>query len=143
MNHEKQSAGRTYAQLIKFGRLLESYDKAQAMCDEHPEVILAFVDSIERQLLWTKTDDFFSLFPPIKHYEDDGIWDYHSTMAMRKEELGTHFGKDDFKELLMNRCYENEYLQLVGIAFVWSISRMHKDQTGRSLAQDFLSSRMQ
>lgn len=136
-----KNVGRTYAQLIKFGRLLESHEKAQAMCDEHPEVILAFVDSIDRRLLWTKIDDFFSLFPPVKRYEDDGMWDYKSTIEMRREQLGTHFGKNDFKKLIVTSCYENKYLHLVGISSMWSVSRMHKARTGGSLFLDFLAAK--
>lgn len=137
---KKQSLGKTYAQIIKFGRLLENHQKAKEFTDDHPEVVMAFVDSIDRQLLWTSTDDFFSAFTPIKRYSDDGRWDYHSTMRMRKEQLGSHFGTGDFKDVIMSACHENKYLKLVGLSFTWSISRSHKKKTGRSLLMDFLNS---
>lgn len=135
-----QSIGKTYAQLIKFGRVLENHHRANQMCDEHPELILQFVALIDKSLRFTKVDDFFSVFTPIKRYADDGMWDYHSTMKMRQEKFGTHFGKDDFKHVIMSDCHQNKYLHLVGISFMWSISRMHEDRTGGSLLMDFLSS---
>lgn len=135
-----QSIGRTYAQLIMFGRLLENHHNADKMSDDHPELILHFVNLIDKNLRFTKVDDFFSVFTPIKRYADDGMWDYHSTMKMRNERLGTHFGKDDFKHVIMSDCHQNKYLHLVGISFMWSISRMHKNQTGRSVITDFFES---
>jgi hypothetical protein len=134
-----QTIGKTYAQLIKFGRLLENHEKANEVTDERPDIIFAFVESVDRQLLWTSTDDFFSVFPPVKRYVDDGSWDYKSTLDMRQERLGTHFGKDDFKHLIMNSCYENKHLRLVGVSFMWAISRIHKKRTGGSLLDEFLS----
>jgi hypothetical protein len=141
MMFEKQSTGKTYAQLIKFGRMLENHHKAQLMSEERPEVILAIVDSIDRQITWTKIDDFFSLFPPLKRYVDDGRWNYKSTLEMREEELGTYFGKDDFKYLLMTHCYENKFLRLIGLAFAWSVGRAHKQITGSELLDTFISMR--
>jgi hypothetical protein len=134
----KQSVGKTYAQLIRFGRLLENYKTANDLSRRHPGLILQFVDAVDHQLLWTSTDEFFSVFTPIKRYADDGMWDYKSTMEMRKERLGTHFGKDDFKQILMTKCHENRYLHLVGISFMWSISRIHMMKTGGNLALDFM-----
>lgn len=135
----EQSIGKTYAQLINFGRMLKNHHHAQQVCDEYPEQVLAFVNMIDQQLRFTKVDDFFSLFPPIKRYKDDGIWDYKSTMQMRKEELGSHFGKDAFKNLIMTTCYENKYLRLVGLSFMWSISRVHENRTGRDMLEDFIN----
>jgi hypothetical protein len=137
---DKQSIGKTYAQIIKFGRLLKNHKTANDFTDEHPEIVLAFVESIDKQLLWTSTDDFFSIFTPIKRYADDGMWDYHSTMKMRKERLGTHFGKDDFKHVIMTDCHQNKFLHLIGISFMWSISRMYQKQTGDSLLNGFFKS---
>jgi hypothetical protein len=137
----KQSIGKTYAQLIKFGRLLENHKRANEITDDKPELIMHIVDMIDKDLRFTKVDDFFSIFPPIKRYKDDGSWDYKSTMEMRQERLGTHFGKDDFKHLIMSSCYENKYLHLVGLSFMWSISRMHERQTGGNLFMEFLNSR--
>lgn len=136
----KQPLGKTYAQIIKFGRLLNNHTEANDFCDHHPEVVLQFVNAIDQQLMWTSVDEFFSVFPPIKEYRDDDTWDYKSTLKMKNERLGTHFGKDDFKHIIMTNCYENKWLHLVGISFMWSISRAYEDQTGRSAFMDFLQS---
>lgn len=136
----QQSLGKTYAQIINFGRILESRKYAKLISEDKPEIVLGFVEAIDRQLLWTEVDKFFELFPPIKRYENDGSWDYESTQKMRKEKLGTHFGKDDFKHLLMTTCYENKFLQNIGYAFIDSISEMHKRTTGRSMMMDFFES---
>lgn len=135
-----QPIAKTYSQLIKFGRILENHQNANQMSDDHPEVILHFVNLLDKNLRFTKVDDFFSVFTPIKRYADDGMWDYSSTMKMREERLGTHFGKDDFKHLIMTDCHQNKFLHLIGISFIWSISRLHKKQTGRSMAADFFES---
>jgi len=137
---QTQSIGKTYAQIIKFGRLLEDHTLATKMSKERPELILGFVESVERQLRFTEVDEFFALFPPIKRYGDDGTWDYNSTLEMRRDRLGTHFGKDDFKHLIMSSCYENRFVQLVGLSFMCSISSMHKKQTGRILITEFIDS---
>lgn len=135
----KQPIGKTYAQIIKFGRLLKNYQSASDLADDRPDVILGFVESIDKQLQWTKIDDFFTVFTPIKRYANDDTWDYKSTMEMIQDDLGTHFGKDDFKRLIMNSCFNNKYLPLLGFAFMTSISSMHGKQTGRNLFLDFLN----
>lgn len=126
-----------YESMIKFGRLLAGSPKFD-LASERPELIIHFVKLIEKELLFKPVDDFFSLFPPIKRYKDDGSWDYFSTQKMRKEKLGTHFGKGDLAHLLMTTCYENKYIQALGDSLINSISEMHKLQTGRSLAMDIL-----
>ena len=138
---EKQPVPKVYAQLIKFGRLLKSEKTLDDMANERPDLILSFVWSVEHQLMFTKVEDFFSIFPPIKRYEEDGTWNYRSTLEMAKERLGTHFGKDDFKHLLMTHCYENKWLRQIGVGFMMSISRAHKNRTGRSMLVDFLENR--
>jgi hypothetical protein len=103
-----------------------------------PEEIIAFVSKIEEQLMWTPTKDFFRLFPPIKRYEDDGSWSYHSTLEMIDREFGERFGKGDFLKLLMTHCYENKFVQLVGIKFLLSTSELYRRRTGMSLAEQAL-----
>lgn len=136
----KKESAVTYAAIIRFGRLLESKTTTRKIVSEKPEIVLGFVESVDKALLWTSIDDFFLLFPPIKRYENDGTWDYASTQEMRKNRLGTHFGKDDFKHLLMTTCYENKFAQNVGYAFIESISSMHNRLTGRNMMVDFFES---
>ncbi|WP_041638026.1 hypothetical protein [Anoxybacillus flavithermus] len=100
-----------------------------------PEEIIAFVSKIEEQLMWTPTKDFFRLFPPIKRYEDDGSWSYHDTLKMINREFGERFGKNDFLKLLMTHCYENKFVQMVGIKFMLATSEIYRKKTGLSLAQ--------
>ena len=140
---EKQPLSKTYSQLIKFGRLLEKHHIASNMAHERPDIILSFVEGINRQLRFTKVDEFFSLFPPIKRYEEDGTWNYKSTMEMIKNDLGSHFGKSDFIHLLTTHCYENKWLKLVGLANTLAISEMYKRQNGRSLIFEFLDSQQE
>lgn len=123
--------------MIKFGRLLVGSPKLD-MASERPELIIQFVKLVEKELLFKPIDDFFSLFPPIKRYKDDGSWDFFSTQQMRKEKLGTHFGKGDLAHLLMTTCYENKFIQALGDALIESITNMHNINTGRSLLMDFL-----
>ncbi|GMA52013.1 hypothetical protein GCM10025857_68190 [Alicyclobacillus contaminans] len=127
-----------YAQLIKFGRVLENHSFASDFAKQYPEEVVAFVEATDRQVRFTPVADFFSLFPPIKRYADDGMWDYHSTLRMIEERLGTHFGKDEFKHLLMSDCYENRFVHLVGYAFMLAISELYKRQTGMSAFEAFL-----
>ncbi|MEK5469288.1 hypothetical protein MKY64_30250 [Paenibacillus sp. FSL R7-0210] len=124
-----------YESMIKFGRILVGAPNVD-MAEQKPELIIQFVKLVEKDLLFKPIDDFFLLFPPIKRYEDDGMWDYFSTQEMRVNKLGTHFGKGDLAHLLMTRCYENKYIIELGHALISAISNIHEDQTGRSLAMD-------
>lgn len=126
-----------YESMIKFGRLLVGSPDVD-MPLKNPELIINFVKLVEKGLLFQPIDEFFSLFPPIKRYKDDDTWDYFSTQKMRKEKLGTHFGKGDLAHLLMTTCYENRFIQELGDALIESITEMHKLTTGRSLLMDFL-----
>lgn len=118
-----------YRNLLVLGRNLKVGVKYTA------EEIVAFVYKIEEQLRWTPTQDFFRLFPPIKRYEDDGSWNYHDALEMINREFGERFGKNDFLKLLMTHCYENKFVQLVGIKFLLATSEIYKKKTGLSLAQ--------
>lgn len=126
-----------YESMIKFGRILYGSPKID-MAEKNPELIVHFVKLVEKDLMFKPIDDFFSLFPPIKRYKDDGSWDYFSTQTMRQEKLGTHFGKGDLAHLLMTTCYENKFIQALGDSLIESITNMHRNATGRSLMMDFL-----
>lgn len=128
-----------YNHLIKLGRILKDHKTASELAEQYPSETLGCIESIDRQMRFTKVSDFFSLFPPIKRYADDGVWDYKSTLSMIEKRLGTHFGKDDFKHLLMSECYENKFVHLVGYAFMCSISRIHKQRTGTSAFEKFFA----
>jgi len=125
MNRQKLG----YRNLIILGRNIRNGAKYE------PEEILAVVHKIEEQLMWTPIEDFFRLFPPIKRYEDDGSWNYQSTLEMIKSEFGERFGKDDLIKLPMTHCYENKFVQTVGIKFMLSISELHRRRTGVTLAE--------
>lgn len=133
------SAANAYSKLIRLGRMLKDHSHANKIVDDAPEVILSIVNTIEVWLRFTPVDDFFSIFPPLKRYDDDGTWDYQSTLKMRQDLLGTHFGKDDFKHLIMSSCYENKWLRLVGVSYMWSISRIYKRENGKDMLLDFLN----
>ena len=102
-----------------------------------PEMILGIVEIIEKKIRWTPIEEFFQLFPPIKRYADDGMWDYKSTKNMIEKDFGETFGKDDFKKLLMTKCYENRYVTRIGIAWVTSISDIKRRVTGTSVMESF------
>jgi len=127
-----------YEMLLKLGRKLRDHTGTSETARRNPELIISTVVAAERSLLWTKVDDFFSLFPPIKRYEDDGSWDYKSTLQMIESDLGTSFGKDDLKMLLMSKCYENKYIHLVGFAYMIAVSEMMKRATGESAFVRFM-----
>lgn len=101
--------------------------------------IVATVDNLERQLQWTRVDQFFQVFPPIKNYQEDGTWCYKSTMEMIRTEFGERFSKDDFKKLLMTRCYENRYLSALGLSWVIAVSNLRRKETGISAIEEFLN----
>lgn len=119
-----------YRNLLVLGRNLKAGAKYE------PEEIIAAISLIEEQLLWTPVEDFFRLFPPIKRYTDDGTWDYKSTLKMIEEDLGERFGKGDFLKLLMMGCYENPFVNRVGIAFMKATSELYRKKTGKSLLEE-------
>ncbi|WP_027725452.1 hypothetical protein [Tuberibacillus calidus] len=123
-----------YNLLIRFGRYLDEGKEFK------PEVVLSTVEYIDRKLRWTPVKDFFRLFPPIKDYDNEsGWWDYQSTLEMIKNDFGKRFGKDDFKHLLMNACYENRFVQEVGVAYLKAIRRMSIRKIGRDPVAEFLN----
>ncbi|MCL6599531.1 MAG: hypothetical protein K6T81_12435 [Alicyclobacillus macrosporangiidus] len=132
-----------YSALIKFGRTLEDHSFASYFAEQYPEYVVAFVEQVDRELRFTPVSDFFSVFPPVKRYADDGIWDYHSTLRMIDRRLGTHFGKNDFKHLLMTECYENRFVHLVGYAFMLAVSALYRRQTGMGALEAFLINQVQ
>ncbi|PAF37863.1 hypothetical protein CHH58_06645 [Terribacillus saccharophilus] len=84
------------------------------------------------------TEEFFTLFPPIKNYVDDGSWDYTSSLKF-KQKLGPIFTKKSFNKLLMTHCYENPFISELGTALLMSVSTLHKRKTGRSIMETYLS----
>jgi hypothetical protein len=126
-----------YSNLIILGRNIVLKRKQGEKHD--PEYILAWVNQIEEQLRWTPVKDFFRLFPPVKRYADDGVWDYNSTLKAISEDFGERFGKDDVKMLLMTSCYENKFIRAVGLAYITSISQIQRERTGRDPMQEFLN----
>lgn len=135
---ERKKTMNGYDILLKLGRKLGNHKRASELAKSDPQMILSAVTAAERALLWKKVSDFFSLFPPIKRYDDDGSWDYHSTMKMIQEDLGTTFGKDDLKMLLMSRCYENRFIGLVGLAYMLAVSEMWRRTTGEDAFTRFI-----
>ena len=127
-----------YEMLLKLGRKLGSHSGASEYARSNPESVLSTVATAEKALLWTKIGDFFSLFPPIKRYDDDGSWDYKSTLQMIKKDFGTSFGKDDLKMLLMSKCYENKFIHLVGFAYMLAVSEVMKRATGEGALARFM-----
>jgi hypothetical protein len=114
MDHAKNP----YNILIWMGRMLDDKFFFKYVVDQAPQVVVAYVNYLD-QMMWLRPiDEFFRLFPPIKRYGDDGMWDYHSTLAMIRSEFGPIFCANDLKELLMTACYENRYVQNVGLAYM-------------------------
>ncbi|MFD2334740.1 hypothetical protein ACFSR7_36315 [Cohnella sp. GCM10020058] len=118
---------------MKLGRILENHRYASEFARENPHIVLTIVNAADKELRWTKVSEFFSLFPPIKRYEDDGTWCYNSTKKMIREDFRETFGKGDIKMLLMTRCYENKFFHLVGFAYMCATSELSKRKTGESL----------
>ncbi|MCP1355055.1 hypothetical protein [Aneurinibacillus migulanus] len=104
-----------------------------------PEQIIGIVDFIDKKLKWKSVDEFFEIFPPIKRYKNDGIWDYHSTLEMRRKRLGERFTGNDFKMLIMTTCYENKYLSEIGFAWMIAVSELSKRTTGKSTFERFIN----
>lgn len=121
-----------YRNLLVLGRKLKAGVKYE------PEQIIMAISLIEEQLMWTPIEDFFRLFPPIKRYADDGMWDYKSTLQMIERDFGERFGKGDFTTLLMTKCYENPFVHAVGIAFMKATAELYRRQTGKSLVEEAL-----
>ncbi|GEM_PF-1339988 len=126
-------AAEAYGMLVRLGRIAINHPN---LPEEKPEAFIHAAQYMERELIFTPIDDFFSLFPPIKRYCDDGSWDYASTNKMRKERFGTHFGKGDLPHLLMTGCYENRFVQRFGLALMMSIRVEHERRTGGDLIQE-------
>lgn len=133
-----RNVAETYGSLIRMGRIIKRHNGfgGLTMAEKSPEMVIAFVDSIDKELRFTSVNDFFSIFPPIKRYSNDGFWNYYSVLQMREDQLGSHFGKDDFLDLLMTHCYENKYLRAVGIEFMRALTNLRRQETGHSLLSD-------
>ncbi|WP_010278896.1 hypothetical protein [Paenibacillus senegalensis] len=123
---------------MRLGRALNNHQKASAFAKEHPELIISLVEDAEKAIQWTSVQNFFSLFPPIKRYKDDGTWCFKSTKQMIQEDMGDKFGKDDLKLLLSSKCYENKFIHLVGFAFMVAASELYERHTGQDIMDGFL-----
>lgn len=130
------SAAKAYGSLIVIGRFIVNHPN---YVRQHPEAVISAAHHFENELQFTPIDDFFSLFPPIKRYCDDGRWDFGSTNEMRAELFGTHFGKGDLMQLLMSSCYENKFVQGFGFALMVAIRLEHERLTGRDLVEEAIS----
>lgn len=122
-----------YNLMIKMGRELV---KGSKLPEEKPKMFLGFIDDVSYLMSGRKVDDFFTLFPPVKKYEDYGTWNYQSTLNF-KNDLGEYFTEDSFKELLMTYCYENELIHKLGVGFMTSVSELHRQQTGKGVMEEF------
>lgn len=124
-----------YNLIIRLGRKIENPSFNPR---DYPEEILELIELISLLMEGEKVSDFFTLFPPVKNYEDDGTWDYHSTLK-EIENIGTHFTRDSFIELLMTHCYENDYVGNLGLAFMVCTSELYKRKTGKSAMEEFFN----
>lgn len=124
-------AAEGYAMIIRVGRIVKNHPNVPT---DNPLGILHALRIAERELMFTPIEDFFSIFPPIKRYEDDGSWDYKSTLDFRNENFGTHFGRGDLMKLLMTRCYENKFVGRFGIAIMQAIGKQYENRTRRNFA---------
>ncbi|WP_079708581.1 hypothetical protein [Paraliobacillus ryukyuensis] len=121
-----------YNMMIKLGRLIE-----QGLdVDEQPKEVFNYFSVMSDFMEGKSVDAFFNVFPPIKRYEDDGTWDYFSTLRL-KQKLGKTFTRESFQELLMSHCYENIYLMNLGSAFMSCISNMYEKENGRSVMEEW------
>lgn len=130
------SAAKAYGKLIVIGRFIVNHPH---YVQEQPEAIISAAHYLERELKFTPIDDFFSLFPPIKRYCNDGRWDYSSTNEMRAKLFGTHFGKGDLMQLLMSSCYENRFVQGFGFALMVALRLEYERLTGRDLVEEAIA----
>lgn len=126
-----------YNLLIKLGRILDGSPTEFARTN--PELVLTVINKVDELILFKRIEDFFSLFPPIKNYVEDGTWTYKSILEHVANNHGEYFGKDVFKEFLMNRCYENKFIYNVGLAFMIAVSTIRRRETGTDMFTEFFT----
>ncbi|MBT2601248.1 MULTISPECIES: hypothetical protein [unclassified Oceanobacillus] len=122
-----------YNMIIKLGRLIKN-DGFQVK--KNPQGVFNYFSLLSDLMEGRSVEEFFTVFPPIKDYEDHGSWNYQSTIEL-KQELGEKFTRESFQSLLMSHCYESKYLLPLGIAFMNCISLLHETRTGRSVMEDW------
>lgn len=120
-----------YNMMIKLGRLI--IDKGFKV-EDNPHEVFNYFSAMSDYMEGRSVNEFFTLFPPIKRYEDDGTWDYHSTLEL-KQKLGETFTRESFQEILMSHCYENKYIWVLGLAFMNCIDCLYEKEKGRSVME--------
>ncbi|MEH7753649.1 hypothetical protein V7457_21355 [Bacillus toyonensis] len=126
-----------YNLLIKLGRILDGFPTEFAKTT--PDLVLMVINKVDELMLFKRIEEFFTLFPPIKNYVEDGTWTYKNTLEYVANNHGEYFGKDVFKEFLMNRCYENKFVFNVGLAFMIAISTIRRRKTGMGMFTEFFT----
>ncbi|QDL76980.1 hypothetical protein D9Y32_05685 [Bacillus licheniformis] len=101
---------------------------------EQPEKVLSTIELIVTLMDGREVKEFFTLFPPIKYYIDDGTWNYDSTLE-KMNSLGERFTSDSFLTLLMSHCYENRFIKRLGVGFMSATSKIYKRQHGISVME--------
>lgn len=122
-----------YNMIIKLGRLIRNYG---FQVEDDPQGTFNYFSIMSDLMEGRSVEEFFTVFPPIKTYQDDGTWNYQSTLEF-KQKLGKTFTRESFQSLLMSHCYENKYLLPLGLAFMNCISSLHEQKTGRSVMEDW------
>lgn len=122
-----------YNMMISLGRMI--VDKGLKV-EEQPEEVLNYFSVMSDLMKGRSVNEFFTVFPPVKRYADDGTWDYFSTLEL-KQRLGETFTRESFQELLMSHCYENKYMWVLGLAFMNCISVLHEQRNGRSVMEEW------
>ncbi|QQE81574.1 hypothetical protein [Alicyclobacillus sp. SO9] len=115
-----------YVHLVKLGRVLESHTVASNVAKNSPEFVLKHIALIEQHLQFRPIAEFLSVFPLRKRYADDGTWNYFVAQEMLQRDTGTHFGRDDFNNLIMCDCFASPYLSRIGFAYMVAVGAMHK-----------------
>ncbi|MGE7936798.1 hypothetical protein [Bacillus paramycoides] len=128
-----------YNLLIKLGRILDGFPTEFAKTN--PDLVLMVINKVDELMLFKRIKEFFTLFPPIKNYVEDGTWTYKNTLEHVANNHGEYFGKDVFKEFLMNRCYENKFIFNVGLAFMIAISTVSGKETRMGMFTEFFTYR--
>ncbi|GGJ51347.1 hypothetical protein [Virgibacillus salexigens] len=122
-----------YNMMIELGRLIRNTNFEPK---DAPDELFNYFSALSQMMEGRSVKEFFSVFPPIKRYEDDGIWNYYATIE-EIAEMGTEFTKESFQHLLMKHCYENKYMQCLGLAFMDCTSQLYKRKSGRSIMEEW------
>lgn len=119
--------------MIKLGRLLKN---SNFKVEDNPQGVFDYFSLLSDLMEGRAVGEFFTLFPPIKEYEEFGAWNYRFTLEL-KEKLGETFTRKNFQSLLMSHCYESKYLLPLGLAFMNCISALHEQKTGRFVMEEW------